>query len=100
MLQKVSAEEIKINEEKSLVYFYTPFCGTCAQAEKMLELALEALPGLTVFACNINFAPEKAKQWRIESVPCLICFNQGKIDEKVYAFRSVSYIYEFLNQKI
>jgi thiol-disulfide isomerase/thioredoxin len=82
--------------EKGAFYLYTPFCGTCALAGKMLAVVCELLPELSVGKANINYLPELAEAFAIESVPCLLIFRDKKILEKIYAFRSVPYLYERL----
>ena len=49
---------------------------------------------------NINFFPEIAKQYEIESVPCLLLFKKGSLQNKIYAFQSVPYIYGLLEKSI
>ncbi|NSL52949.1 thioredoxin family protein [Calidifontibacillus erzurumensis] len=79
------------------VYFYTPLCGTCQLATKMLKVVGEALD-VNIFSCNLNFIPEKARQYEIESVPCLTIWRDGTIIEKIYAFHSVQHLYEIIKR--
>lgn len=75
--------------EPYILYVFTPMCGTCQVAEKMLgvveELKLEIPLGIT----DINYIPEIAKEIGIESVPCLLFIKKGIIQKKIYAFKSV-----------
>ncbi|HET7627547.1 MAG TPA: thioredoxin family protein [Bacillales bacterium] len=99
MLRNLSAEQLQqMNEGNSLVYFYTPLCGTCAKAERLLNLTLEAMPGVCVYACNLNFAPEVAIRWKIESVPCLIRLRNGDAEAICYAFEPLTRIYDFIKK--
>lgn len=86
------------NGDKGAFFIYTPFCGTCQLAERMLHVVRELLPELSIGKINLNFAPELAQQFQIESVPCLLIFDRGKITEKIYAFHSVPYLYERLKE--
>ncbi|HEU5139453.1 MAG TPA: thioredoxin family protein, partial [Bacillales bacterium] len=64
-------------------------------------ITLESLRlDIPALSCNINFAPNLAKEWEIESVPCLIFFRHGAVEGKVYAFHSVSFLYDFLKKKM
>jgi len=76
------------------VYLYTPMCGTCQLAGRMLEVVKELFPSVTFCKADINYIPERAIEWSIESVPCLLIFYNGKLEKKVYAFQSVPYLYE------
>lgn len=80
------------------LYVYTPMCGTCQVASKILTVSLELVPQLLVGKMNINFFPDMARQYEIESVPCLLIFEQGKLLNKIYAFQSVPYIYSLLKK--
>ncbi|MFC3210360.1 thioredoxin family protein [Planomicrobium okeanokoites] len=77
-------------------YLYTPMCGTCQLASKMLEVVVAAMPDLPIGKANLNYVQEIASLYEVESVPCLLITENGKLKEKVYAFHSVPYIYEKL----
>jgi thioredoxin 1 len=80
------------------LYVYTPMCGTCQVASKMLTVSLELLPKLMSGKMNINFFPNIAEQYEIESVPCLLLFKEGQLLNKIYAFQSVPYVYSLLKE--
>ena len=82
--------------EPVCVFFYTPLCGTCQMAKKMLSVVTELLPQVEVGMCNLNYMPEKAVNWSIESVPCLLIIQNRAIINRIYAFRSVVYVHEML----
>lgn len=101
MLQEVTGEQLKseMQETKAplIIYFKTPLCGTCAAAERMLSITLDAISWKhSALSCNVNFIPELAKSWEISSVPCLMIIQNGGIREKIYAFRSVDYLFRLL----
>ncbi len=74
-----------------LVYFYTPMCGTCQVASKMLRV-IDELVGLEIGMMNVNFYPQMAEKFAIESVPCLFLMKEGRVIEKIYAFHSVPFL--------
>ncbi|MFC5541846.1 MAG: thioredoxin family protein [Bacilli bacterium] len=84
------------NHEVTALYLYTPFCGTCKVASKMLEVVEVLLPQIPIGKANINFLEDFAFEQQIESVPCLLITKNGKEHEKVYAFESVQNLYEKL----
>ena len=95
----------RINEELmkkqvSLLYLYTPLCGTCQVAGKMLTVIDELLPNLTIGKTDLNYMPDLAEKWEVESVPCLLIFKSGMLEDKVYAFQSVPYLYNKINSFI
>jgi thioredoxin-like negative regulator of GroEL len=81
------------NHSSGLIYFYTPLCGTCQVASRMLEV-IEEMVDMKIGKMNLNFHPEMAKGFEIESVPCLLLIKGGKRIEIIYAFHSVPFLYE------
>ncbi|CAI6081332.1 thioredoxin family protein [Cohnella sp. JJ-181] len=71
------------------LYVYTPLCGTCAVAKRMLEVAEASLPDVRIDTADINLMPGLAEAYKIESVPCLLLRNRAGTWEKVYRFGSV-----------
>lgn len=82
----------------TLLYIYTPLCGTCQVASKMLSVTAEFFPELPIGKIDLNYAPQLAEQWEIESVPCLLIFQEEKLVEKIYAFHSVPYLFNLVKK--
>lgn len=82
--------------KKGGFYLYTPLCGTCQMASKMLGVIRELLPDFPIGKADMNYIPEIAETFFIESVPCLIIFSDHQIKEKIYAFQNVPFLYEKL----
>jgi len=87
-------DEIIEQEDIVCIYLYTPMCGTCHLAGRMLEIVKELFPSVTFCKTDINYIPQRAIEWGIESVPCLLIFFNRKLEKKIYAFQSVPYLYE------
>ncbi len=86
---------IKI-EKATAVYAFTPMCGTCQVASKMLDVIKELPNPFTFVRINANYFPDFAEEQSIESVPCLLLFKDGVCIQKIYAFQSVPFLYETL----
>ncbi|MFD3448775.1 thioredoxin family protein [Microbacteriaceae bacterium 4G12] len=84
------------NDELVILYIYTPLCGTCQVAKKMMAVIDAALPSLEIGMIDLNYAPDLAMKYAIESVPCLLLFERGEIVKRIYAFQSVEYLYHEL----
>jgi thioredoxin-like negative regulator of GroEL len=82
-----------------LVYFYTPMCGTCQVASKMLQV-IEALVEVDMGKMNLNFYPDLAREYEIESVPCLLLVEAGEVKETLYAFHSVPFLLDKIKQHL
>jgi thioredoxin-like negative regulator of GroEL len=102
---------LKHSTEPVVVFLHSPFCGTCHLAERMLDIALEAIKAApsgnaggnasihaapAVYRCNVNVSPRLVQTWEVESVPCLIAARCDEVVERMYAFRSVDDVYDFL----
>ncbi|WP_332693179.1 thioredoxin family protein [Halalkalibacter lacteus] len=77
----------------TIVFVYTPLCGTCMLAERMVRVVETAFETLPIFSLNINHSPAFAQKWKIKSVPCLLLFQKGLGVERVYAFQSIGYVH-------
>ncbi len=82
-------EMIKSNTTQSLFYLYTPMCGTCAVASKMMQVVEAMRQEIPMGKADLNYMEDIAVDYEIESVPCLLITEDGKVREKIYAFRSV-----------
>ncbi|MFX3625718.1 MAG: thioredoxin family protein [Ectobacillus sp.] len=89
-------ERIK-KDDLAIVYVYTPLCGTCQVAGKMLAVVEAAVPALQIGKADLNYVPRLATDYEIESVPCLLIFRNGQMINKIYAFQSVEYLYRELS---
>ncbi|WP_202079925.1 thioredoxin family protein [Caldalkalibacillus salinus] len=97
-MKELSPEELegllRFNRERKAVYVYTPLCGTCKVATKMLEIVENTMPSLEILRINLNQAPQLAKEWKVKSVPCLLILSQNQIVFRKYAFESVHTLYD------
>ncbi|WP_078544153.1 thioredoxin family protein [Litchfieldia alkalitelluris] len=92
-------EVIESNLERGgtiFIYLYTPLCGTCQLAKKMLDVVEQTVPNLEIGMCDLNYFSELAEKWEIKSVPCLVKVQDREIVEQIYAFQSVQYLYSIL----
>ncbi|QHS23151.1 thioredoxin family protein [Virgibacillus sp. MSP4-1] len=98
-MQEINEKDLSIileSQYKQFIFLYTPFCGTCKVAGKMLE-TLENIENLPNFhTMNASLFPDFMQNYQIESVPCLAIIQEGHILDKTYAFHSVPFMYEKL----
>lgn len=82
-------------KEHAILLFYTPFCGTCKLAERMLEITLEAKKSdhINGYKCHVSHFQHFVTKWEIMSVPCVIFVKNGEVAQKLYAVESVSHLY-------
>lgn len=92
-------EALKSTGEPLVVFLYTPLCGTCKAAERMLEVATHLLPAeLQIVAGNVNMLPNLVSQYRITSVPALLVASADRIDDPniYYSMVSVERVLEYI----
>jgi thiol-disulfide isomerase/thioredoxin len=88
----------KLEQKDSFVFFlFTPMCGTCKIAERMIHVIAEMLPDVPISKGNINLLSGLATRWQITSVPCLLRLYRGKEQARIYAMHSVEHLYQFIN---
>ncbi|MBD3108229.1 thioredoxin family protein [Bacillus sp. AGMB 02131] len=97
---KQSVEEKLQAKDTFCLYVYTPLCGTCQVASKMLLITKEILKEVTFAKSDANYLKELAYELKIESVPCLLLIKNGVVIQKIYAFQSVPYLVETINSTL
>ena len=61
-------KEIWKQEHLVITLAYTPTCGTCHVAKKMLEVIKAAMPTLVITQINLNYHADLANDFEIMSV--------------------------------
>ncbi|HUH84392.1 MAG TPA: thioredoxin [Stellaceae bacterium] len=74
------ADVIDASHEAAVVVdFWAPWCGPCKQLGPMLEKAVAATRGaVRMVKVNIDESPELAQQMRIQSIPAVYAFKDGR----------------------
>ncbi|MFC0470230.1 thioredoxin family protein [Halalkalibacter kiskunsagensis] len=89
-------EMLGARDPLTIVFVYTPLCGTCKLAERMVGVVEKTFETLPIFSLNINHSPAFAQKWKIKSVPCLLLFQKGLGVERIYAFQSIAYVHDIV----
>jgi len=92
---RTALEERK--SEQYFLYLFTPMCGTCMVASKMLTVVEAMNSNISIGKMDLNYAPQLAEEYKIESVPCLLIFKDGQLQEKIYRFESVPNLLEVMS---
>lgn len=76
LFERLEWQERLIQRDKEpspvIVFLYTPLCGTCGAARKMLDVTELLLPEGTLLEADVNFLPAVVQQYQIRSVPALL----------------------------
>ena|SRR5699024_7615695 len=103
MMLALTEEKIQqvIDEQQTAVfYFYTPICGTCQVAGKMIDIVEQLVVRVPFGKMDLNYSFDTAKRFEVESVPCVVIMKAGIVQEKIYAVQSVPYLLEKIKSYI
>lgn len=93
----IETTAVKLSKKESfLLYIYTPFCGTCHVARQFLEHIENTLQRQIFYEINAMYEADFMQEFKVESVPCLLIYQNGEIKEKIYTFYSIQNIYSNL----
>ena len=78
--------ETILNETEGLVLvdFWAEWCGPCKQIAPTLdEMASEYKDKAVVGKVNVDHHPAIASEYGIRSIPCLLLFSNGKVQQQI-----------------
>jgi len=96
MVKQISQKEFNeaiSSSEPVLVDFFASWCGPCRMLAPIME---EISNDITVFKVNIDEEDNIARQFNIMSIPCVICFKNGKEIARSIGFKSKQEILNIL----
>lgn len=102
LIERLEWQERLVQRDKHhppmIVFFYTPLCGTCGAARKMLDVTEQLLPDGTLLEADVNFMPAVVQRYQIRSVPAILALT-GKPEDSpriLYRMSSVQDILTFI----
>ena len=78
--------EVLNSDKPVLVDFWAQWCGPCRMQGPVVEKLAEG--GYSVAKVNIDEQPELAEQYRVMSIPTLIVFKNGKVEDQMVGVQS------------
>ena len=82
-----------------LVDFWAEWCGPCRQIAPIVdEIASEYKGRAVVGKVNVDHHPDIASQYEIRSIPSLLIFSNGKVQQQIVGAVGKSEISEAINK--
>jgi len=93
--------EVLQADKPVMVDFWAPWCGPCRAIAPVIEELVGTYGDKVKFTkCNVDDNPVTPSKFGIKSIPTLIFFKEGKVEDQVVGIVAKSKLEETLNKII
>ena len=94
-------QELRAGDRPVLVDYWAPWCGYCRRINAPYDkIADQYADSLAVVKINIDDEPRLAEQERIEVIPSLVLYQNGKAISSIVAPESKAAINAFIREHL
>ncbi|HTY13416.1 MAG TPA: thioredoxin, partial [Candidatus Omnitrophota bacterium] len=79
----------EVEQDKGVVFvdFWAPWCGPCVMMGPVYAAMAEKYPKIKFCKVNTTEHMEKAAEYGVSGIPCIIVFKEGKEAGRLIGFR-------------
>lgn len=90
-------KEILKQNNKVLIDFYADWCGPCKKMSPIIDqLKLEQSDNVEILKLNIDQYSDLASEFEIMSIPTLLYFKEGNLEDRIVGLASKNDILEII----
>ncbi|MBN3033918.1 MAG: thioredoxin [Candidatus Saganbacteria bacterium] len=91
MVNEITDADFKteVEDEKKTVFvdFWAPWCGPCRMMAPVVEKISEKYPRIKFCKIDTQENMEKAADYSVTGIPCIVVFQNGREVERLVGFR-------------